>query len=77
MDSRSRYSAKVSLALIVGGKTVPLSHVGPNEISVRNLGDPIAPTYGQILIEVDKSTKTLDVFLPNGISRDSYEVAFF
>ena len=77
MSSRSGYSAKVSLSLIVEGRTVPLSHVGPNEVSVRSLCEAVPPSNAQIVIDVDDSSKTLDVFLPNGILSDSYNVAYF
>jgi hypothetical protein len=77
MTVQNGYSARVSLALVVDGKTIPLSHVGPNVVSVRGTVEAIPPTRARIVINIDESSKALDVFLPNGISSASYDVAYF
>jgi hypothetical protein len=76
MIANSGYSADVSLSLIVAGKVLPLSHVGPAEVSVRQLSQRVEPCNARIVIQVDDRSKILDVYLPNGISGDSYDVAY-
>lgn len=76
MTSRSGYSAKVCLTLKVGGRDILLSHVGPNEVSVRELVNDLPPSNAELLIQVDDSRHSLEVYLPQGISSNSYEVAY-
>jgi hypothetical protein len=76
MTFRNGYSAKVALTLKVSGKELALSHVGPNEVSLRVLGEAVAPSDAQLIIQVDDSSDVMDVYLPNGIPSDSYEVAY-
>ena len=77
MTFRNGYSAKVALTLKVGDKDIALSHVGPNEVSVRALGESMPPSDAQLLIQVDDSSELMSVYLPNGISNSAYEVAYF
>jgi hypothetical protein len=77
MTFRDGYSAKVALALRVSGQELALSHVGPNEVSLRELAAAVEPSDAQLIIQVDDRSDVLDVFLPNGIPSDSYEVAYF
>ncbi len=77
MSSRNGYSAKVNLTLKVNEKDLALSHVAPNEVSLRDLGIAVEPTKAQLVIQVDDSCDVTDVFLPNGIQSDSHEVAYF
>jgi len=76
MSFRNGYSAKVALTLKVGGRELPLSHVGPNEVSVRDLCDELPPSDAQLIIQVDDSSDIMNVYLPQGISRDSYEITY-
>ena len=76
MTFRNGYSAKVALTLKVGGKDIALSHVGPNEVSVRDLCESMPPSNAQLLIQVDEGSDLMNVYLPNGISSDSYEVLY-
>ena len=76
MSSSLAFSAQVSLSLLAGDKEFPLSHVGPWRVSVRQLGESLPPCSAQIVIQIDDRSKTLDVYLPNGISSDSYDVAY-
>ena len=77
MTFRNGYSAKVALTLKVSGQDLALSHVGPNEVSLRELVKSFEPSHAQLIIQVDDSSDVLDVYLPNGIPSDSYEVAYF
>jgi len=77
MTFRNGYSAKVALTLKVSGRELALSHVGPNEVSLRELGVAIEPSDAQLVIQVDDSSNIMDVYLPNGIPSGSYEVAYF
>jgi hypothetical protein len=76
MTFRNGYSAKVALTLQVGGRDLPLSHVGPNEVSVRELCDELPPSDAQLIIQVDDSSDVTKVYLPQGVSRDSHEIAY-
>ncbi len=76
MTFRNGYSAKVALTLKVSGRELALSHVGPNEISLRELGEALEPSNAQLIIQVDGSSDVLDVYLPSGIPSDSYEVTY-
>ena len=75
MTFRSEYSAKVALTLRVDGRAIARSHVGPNEVSLREHCDAIEPLDVQVVIQVDDSSDVMDVCLPNGIAKDSFEVA--
>jgi len=77
MTFRNGYSAKVALTLKVSGQELALSHVGPNEVSLRELAGSIEPSDAQLVIQIDDSSDVMDVYLPNGIPSDAYEVAYF
>jgi hypothetical protein len=70
------YSAEVVLSLLVGGVTLALSHVGPNEIIVRDACDPIPAGEAKLYIRVDESRKVRKVFLPHGIPGPHVPVMF-
>ena len=76
MAFRNGYSAKVALTLKVGEHELALSHVGPSEVSVRDLSDEVPPSNAQLIIQVDDSSDVMDVYLPKGISADSHDVAY-
>ena len=76
MAVESGYSAKVVLTLIVGGRSLSLSHVGPSEIVVRDQCEPIPPGDAKLLIRVDSSKKARSIFLPNGIPGPGQPVMF-
>jgi hypothetical protein len=69
-------SADVVLTLIVGGKLLALSHVGPNEIIVRDDCKPIPAGDAKLFIRVDESKRVRDVFLPHGIPGPHVPVMF-
>ena len=77
MTVRNGYSAKVELTLKVSGRELALSHVGPNEVSLRQFANAVEPSDAQLIIQVDDSSNVMDVYLPNGIPSDAYEVAYF
>ncbi len=76
MSFRNGYSAKVALTLKVGERELALSHVGPSEVSVRDLSDEVPPSNAQLIVQVDDSSDVMDVYLPKGISADSHDVAY-
>jgi hypothetical protein len=76
MPATTPYSAKVVLSLFVGGVTLSLSHVGPNEIIVRDECEPIPAGDARLLICVDDSKKVRKVFLPHGIPGPHVPVMF-
>jgi hypothetical protein len=70
------YSAEVVLSLLVGGVSLALSHVGPNEIIVRDACEPIPAGEAKLYIRVDDSRKVRKVFLPHGIPGPHVPVMF-
>ena len=76
MPAVTPYSAKVVLSLLVGGVTLSLSHVGPNEIIVHDECEAIAAGDAKLDIRVDKSRKVRKVFLPHGIPGPHVPVMF-
>lgn len=77
MTLRNGYSANVALTLKVGDQELALSHVGPGEVSLRELAKSIEPSNAQIVIRVDENSDVMDIYLPNGVPSNSYEVAYF
>jgi hypothetical protein len=76
MAFRNGYSANVALTLKVAGRNIELSHVGPNEVSVRDFCEELPPSDAELVIQVDDSSDIMEVYLPNGISATSYDVAY-
>jgi hypothetical protein len=70
------HSAKVDLTLIVGGIVLSLSHVGPNEIIVRDECEPIPSGEAKLYIRVDDSKRVRKIFLPHGIPGPHVPVMF-
>jgi hypothetical protein len=68
MNAVSSYSANVVLTLIVGGTSYALSHVGPDEIVIRDKCYAMPPCNGKLIIRVDNRRKTKRVFFPHGIA---------
>ncbi len=77
MEATSPYSANVVLTLIVGGVSYALSHVGPNELIVRDECATIPQCNAKLIIRVDNRRKTKRVFLPHGISGPNKPVMFW
>ncbi len=71
------YSADVELSLRVTDMTLSLSHVGPNEIVVRDDCDPIPPSDAKLYIRVDEHKTVRQIFLPHGIPGPHVPVMFF
>ena len=76
MIALSRYSPKVALTLLVRGHRLALSHVGPDDVTVREACDPIPPTDAELVITVDDESEIYKVFLPDGIPRAPQKVAY-
>jgi hypothetical protein len=76
MSTVTPYSAEVDLSLLVGGVSLSLSHVGPNEIIVRDNCGPIPAGDAKLYIRVDESKKVRKVFLPHGIPGPHVPVMF-
>ena len=77
MITQSRgYSPKVALTLSVDGRQLALSHVGPNDVTVREACDPIPPIEAELIIQVDDELETHKIFLPHGIPRAPQKVAY-
>jgi hypothetical protein len=76
MSTVTSYSAEVDLSLRVGDVSLSLSHVGPNEIIVRDECGPIPAGDAKLYIRVDNSRKVRKVFLPHGIPGPRVPVMF-
>jgi hypothetical protein len=76
MPHATPYSAKVVLSLLVGGVSLALSHVGPNELIVRDECEPIPSGDAKLYIRVDESKRVRRVFLPHGIPGPHVPVMF-
>jgi hypothetical protein len=60
----------------VGGVSLALSHVGPNELIVRDECEPIPSGDAKLYIRVDDSKRVRKVFLPHGIPGPHVPVMF-
>jgi hypothetical protein len=70
------YSAEVVLSLVVGGVSLSLSHVGPNELIVRDECEQIPAGEARLYIRVDESRKVRTILLPHGIPGPHVPVIF-
>lgn len=77
MISQSRrYSPNVSLGLLIEGRRLELSHVGPSNVTVRDSCEPIPPTDAELVITVDDESETYNIYLPHGIPAAPQKVAY-
>jgi len=76
MIVQTGYSPKVALTLRVGEHELALSHVGPNDVTVRDACGPVPPSSADLLITVNDEVETYRVFLPNGIPAAPQKVIY-
>lgn len=68
------YSADVETYLLVDGRKVPVSHVGPDTVILRS--DDFVPSgHAQIVIVIDGREEVYDVIL-SPIESESLELAY-
>ena len=68
------YSSEVEMYLLVDGRKVQLSHVGPDTIILRS--DEFVPNgHAQLIISVDGTVDTYDVIL-SAVESDVSELAY-
>ncbi len=77
MVSNHGHSSKVLLTLLVGDREFGLSRVGPGEVGLRECCDPIPPSDGAIVVNIDGVEHRRNVFFPNGIGTDGERVVYF
>ncbi len=77
MISVHGHSATVKLRLLVGDQEYALARVGPGEVGLRDVCEPVSPTHGIIVVSVDGVENRREVFLPNGIGADGERVVYF
>jgi hypothetical protein len=64
------YSAEVRLHLVVGDDSLELASIGPMEISLREPTE-LPPGPAEVVMHVDSFERRWQVYLPDGISRNS------
>jgi len=67
------YSAYVRLQLVLGDRTLELSSIGPDGISLREPAE-LPPCEAEVVMNVDDFEHRWPVYLPDGISANSREV---
>jgi hypothetical protein len=72
---RERYSAEVNIYLQVNGERLPASHVGPDSITLR-AAQELPPTTAQVVLIIDGHERVRDVFLFEGVKRETRCVRF-
>ena len=76
ISQSNRYSPNVALGLVIGSRQLELSHVGPQDVTVRDRCESIGPTDAELVIAVDDESETYSIFLPNGIPAAPQKVAY-
>lgn len=73
-SSQGGHSARVNMRLLVGNRSVPVVQLGPDFLLV---GEPVDLPPGEacMVMQVDESESRWKVFLPDGISAGSNQVA--
>ena len=67
------YSAYVRLQLVLGDRTLELSSIGPDGISLREPAE-LSPCDAEVVMHVNDQERRWPVYLPDGISANSREV---
>jgi hypothetical protein len=76
MITHTGYSPKVALTLKVDGRELALSHVGPKDVTVRDVCTGVPPGDAELLITVDDQTECYNIFLPHGIPNAPQKVLY-
>jgi len=76
MKPYDSYSAKIVLTLIVGGTKLALSHVGPSGLIVRDDCNAIPACSAKLIIQIDSSVESIDIYLPHGIAGPRKRAAY-
>ncbi len=76
ISQSNRYSPNVALGLLIDGRRFELSHVGPEDVTVRDRCEPIPPTDAELVITVDDESETYKIYLPNGIPAAPQKVSY-
>ena len=61
------HSETVSLSLVIGNKTLPLSHVGRDTLRVRGECQAVTEEFGTLCITVGQRRREVRVRLPDGV----------
>jgi hypothetical protein len=69
-----RSSVKVRLSLYVGGKILPLSHVGRDSCILKS-PVKLEPQLAEIVAEIDDDRHVHSVYLPQGATADSCTIS--
>ena len=73
-QSYGAHSAKVEMQLIVNGKSISVTQMGPDFLFIESAAD-YPPGEATIVLRVDGSERQWQVRLPEGISKDSKRIA--
>jgi hypothetical protein len=72
-QSHGAHSARVEMRLFVNGASISIRQMGPDFLLIEPVGDhPAGPAT--IVLEVDRSERSWDVYLPHGISANAERV---
>jgi hypothetical protein len=63
------HSAEVQMHLVLNGPTLPISHLGPNYLRLKEPAE-LAPCDAQIVLVIDGHESRWPVHLPEGLQRD-------
>ena len=69
--SKSGYSSKILLTLIVCGTELALSHVGSRFVIIKQSLESFDSCNAELLVSVDGKVKKKSVYLPYGIAAGS------
>lgn len=74
VESQGAHSAHVEMRLILDGSSIGITHMASDYILIKSSID-YPPGEASIVLQVDKSIRRWQVFLPEGISKSSKRVA--
>jgi hypothetical protein len=68
------HSAQVRMHLLVDGRSISITHMGPDFLFIESASDH-PPGEATIVLQVDQNERRWNVHLPDGISAQSRRVA--
>ena len=72
--SHGGHSAQVKMRLLVSGRSLPVTQMGPDFLLLDAPADH-PPADASLILQVDQTERSWNVYLPNGISAGTKRVA--